>query len=562
MKKIQFTVFLIVFAVKALFAASGLTHLPSVIIDERTICDLRLIANGALAPLEGFMSREDYNSVLNGMRLKNGKLFPIPVVLALSQDDLTKCAGADRIVLRNVFLNPLAILHVEDVYAPDLEKEALATLGTTDFNHPFMSVIFSRKDHKYVGGKIEPLEFLKNLDKDDDVLSPLEIKQQLQGSNQCVAFQTRNPLHKAHVALIQQSLEQVNLDAVLLLQPVIGPTQIEDIDASTRKKCYEAILDQLGSSKVILTYLPLAMRMAGPKEALFHALIRKNCGATHFIVGRDHAGPSSKTKQGTSFYHPLAAQQLVEHYKDELGIEILKSKEMVYVFDKGQYISEDQLTPELKVGRVSGSELRARLQNNDTIPEWFSYPKVLNILKKYYQGKKGICIYLTGLSGSGKTTLAQALKCFFENDPSETREVIILDGDEIRKNLSAGLGFSRKDRSINVQRIGYAASLVVRSGGICICANIAPYQEDRLANRALISKFGKYFEVFMNTPLEICESRDVKGLYKMAREGKIKEFTGISDPYEEPVGCELIITPDLSIQEAISQITQKLKQFK
>jgi sulfate adenylyltransferase len=556
-KLVQFILFVGLFLHNLGFA-NKITHLPSIVIDERTICDLRLIANGSLHPLDGFMKRDDYQSVLTSMRLHDGALFPMPIVLSVSREDLEKIAGAEKVVLRNVLFHPLAILDIEDIYSPDLEKEALATLGTNDDNHPFMSVIKSRKDHKYIGGKIEGLEYLAKLDQDEGVLNPKEIKAKLSQEQTIVAFQTRNPLHQAHVALINHSLSRAGDKPALLLQPVIGPTQAEDIEANTRKKCYEAILDQFGQHQVLLTYLPLAMRMAGPKEALFHALIRKNCGATHFIVGRDHAGPSSKTKEGKSFYHPFAAQELVEKHKEELGIEILKSKEMVFVYDQNKYIPEDLVSLEQKVGRVSGTELRSKLQKNESLPEWFSYPKVLNILKKYYHGKKGVCIYLTGLSGSGKSTIAQALKAYLDQDPNEDREVVILDGDEIRKNLSAGLGFSKKDRSINVQRIGYAASLVVRSGGICICANIAPYHEDRLANRNLISKYGKYIEVYMNTPLEVCEARDVKGLYKMAREGKIKEFTGISDPYEEPIGSELVITPESSIEETIKLIQKIL----
>ena len=559
MKKLRTFFLLLLLGVQNTFFAQDLSELPSIIIDERLICDLRLIANGALAPLDGFMDKEDYYSVLETLRLKNGAVFPLPVVLPVTEADVEKFKDSGKFVLRNVFFNPLAICHVKDVYKPDLEKEATSSLGSLDSNHPYMEVIASRKNCFYVGGKIEPLAYLKELDAQESILSPEEIKNKIKadGIEKCVAFQTRNPLHQAHVALINDSLNKAGDEAMLLLQPVVGPTQNEDIEPNTRKKCYEAILNQFGSRKVLLTYLPLSMRMAGPKEALLHALIRKNCGATHFIVGRDHAGPSSRTKEGKSFYHPLAAQELVSQYADELGITLLKSKEMVYVYDLDRYIAEDQVSSDQKVGRVSGTELRSKLQKNESIPEWFSYPKVLNVLKKYYHSKKGVCLYLTGLSGSGKSTLVQALKAKIEDNPLETREVVILDGDEIRKYLSAGLGFSKKDRSINVQRIGYTASLIVRSGAICLCANIAPYAEDRLANRSLINKFGKYVEVFVNTPLDVCESRDVKGLYKMARDGKIKEFTGISDPYELPQGCELQLTDEDSIEAAC----QKMMKF-
>lgn len=549
--------FSVLLFIKNIFA-TDIASLPSLIVDERVICDLRLLAAGALAPLEGFMNQKDYESVLEKMTLENGKLFPLPVVLPISPQDFESIKTASSVVLRNIYLNPLAICHVEELYEPDLDKEALATLGTNDDNHPFVKVLNSRKGCFYLAGQIEALPYLKQLDEADNVLSPADVKARID-HKKCVAFQTRNPLHKAHVALINHSLSKVSADTPLLLQPVIGPTQDGDIDSNVRKKCYNAILNEFGKRDVILTYLPLAMRMAGPKEALMHALIRKNYGATHFIVGRDHAGPSSKTKKGKSFYEPDAASNLVKKFSKKLGISVLESKEMVYVFDLDQYLPEDQLTQEHKVGRISGTKLREMLKNNDEIPDWFSYPQVLSILKKYYHKKQGVCVYLTGLSGSGKSTIASALKAKIEENPQEDREVVILDGDEIRRNLSAGLGFSRKDRSINVQRIGYAASLVVRSGGICICANIAPYAEDRLANRQLISQHGKYIEVFVNTPLDVCESRDVKGLYKLAREGKIKEFTGISDPYEIPTCCELETDLQDSLQETVEKILNLIK---
>lgn len=540
-----------------------LEAVPTASLDARLVADLRLIANASFAPLEGFMSETDYHSVLDSCRLANGNLFPLPIVLPVDEAVALEALKEGSLLLQDEFRTPLALCQVIEIYDPDLEKECEQALGTQDPRHPFVPVILNRKGKKYVAGPIQSLPALALLDKQDRASSPAGVKALLQqkSAGPIVAFQTRNPLHGTHIALILHCLKLVGPDAQLLLHPVIGPTQNEDVSAFARKKCYEAILDRFEPYPVTLAYLPLTMRMAGPREALLHALIRKNHGATHFIVGKDQAGPSTKSEQGTPFYSPNAAAEFVKRHESELGITILAVPELfVFVEELQCFIPEKSLQPGMTPRHVSGSELRRRLQNQEMIPHWFSSPDVLEILTKYYEHKNGVCIYLTGLSGAGKTTLAQLLKCRIEEEDPLSREVVLLDGDYIRNYLSSELGFSKKDRSLNVQRIGFAAGLVVGSGGIAICANIAPYEADRLANRQLISKKGNYFEVFVDTSLEVCEQRDVKGLYRLARQGLLSEFVGIGSSYEIPTSADLVVDGNGDLEEIIDRILKELRK--
>ncbi len=533
-------------------------RIPKIVVDDWMVADLRLIANGSFAPLEGFMNEGDYHSVLNKSHLENGSLFPIPIVLPVSAESVQAISETRKVLLQDDKSNFLALCEVEEIYEPDLEKECFGTLGTADTNHPFVKRILNREGMKYVGGKIVPFPALSELDRQEGIMTPAESREFFQDEAKVVAFQTRNPLHKAHVALIEHCLNQAGPDATLFLQPVVGPTQAEDVAPHIRRKCYEAILPYLGHRKVKLAYLPLAMRMAGPKEALLHAIIRKNHGATHFIVGRDHAGPSAKTQEGKSFYHPFGALELARSHAEELGLEILTGGEMVYVQERETFIPEGELKSHEIALRLSGTEIRRRLQAGDDLPDWFSYPDVVSILKSYYQSHSGLCVYFIGLSGAGKSTVANALKIKLEELDPLQRSVIMLDGDAIRRSLSSGLGFSKNDRSLHVQRLGYVANLIVQSGGICIVANIAPYEEDRQINRRLIQSKGVYFEVFVDTPLEVCESRDVKGLYALARLGKIPAFTGISDPFEVPTHSDLVLNGDLDINLCLQKILDQL----
>ncbi len=515
----------------------------SCILDSKSLCDLECILDGYFDPIKTFMNENDWRQVCNSLHLENGNFFPLPVNLAV---DKNICKIGDVLILSDYTNYPLAKMTIEEIYEPDIEFECLNAYGTTDTSHPY---VLYKQDHKgkvYVSGPLKRINNFRHYDFKDIRITPAQSREYFkeQGWKKIIGFQTRNPMHRAHFELTKYALKSVDSDNVkLFLNPVVGETQVVDINYYTRVHCYKKIMDRYERNLVKLGLLPLAMRMAGPREACLHAIIRKNYGCTHFIVGRDHAGPSFKTINGENFYGPYDAQELFFKYSDEIGIIPIVSKMIVYNQTKNTYQPIDDVNDSDKILTLSGTEVRKRLANNLEIPEWFSYPEIVEILKKSII-KRGICYYFIGLSGSGKTTFANILKSkLLEKDPS--KEITILDGDVVRHNLSKGLSFTKKDRSINVQRIGYVASEIVRHGGIVICANIAPYISDRKINRALIENFGgKYIEIYVNTPIEVCEKRDVKGLYKLARSGKIKQFTGINDPFELPKNHEIEIVDE------------------
>lgn len=518
------------------------------------MCDLECILNGSFTPLNGFLNKDDYDSVLHKLTLKDGSLWSIPIVCPFSiieSKELVSLNSLTTITLCNQYNTPIAELNIESVYKPDLELEWKLVLGTTDSNHPYiqeqMKWVDAYHTLYYIGGTVSLLNPIVHYDFKELRLSPNETKQyfKLNEWSSIVGFQTRNPMHRAHVELTKQSLREAGENSKLLIHPIVGVSQECDIDYSTRVRCYKHILKYYDSNSVLLSILPLNMRMAGPREALWHALIRQNYGCSHFIVGRDHAGPSTRQENGDAFYQPYEAHQLLESYKDQLDIKIITSKLLVYVPTLDSYMNHEDLTSDLIPCTISGTELRKRLISNELIPDWFSYPE---IVKELRPRQSGLCIYLIGLSGSGKTTLANALKEYIQQ--YESRLITILDGDSVRQHLSRGLGFSRKDRSMNVRRIGFVASEIVKHGGIVICANIAPYEEDRLFNRKLISD---YIEVWVNTSIEECERRDPKGLYKSARQGSLKNFTGIDDPFEIPQQCDLNLT-ESTVEQAIERI--------
>ena len=448
---------------------------------------------------------------------------------------------------------------VESKWEPDLNQEADQVYGTIDQSHPGVDYMFNMGNKIYMGGKIEKIAMPNHYDYRQYRLSPSEskIKFKERGWDKIVAFQTRNPLHRAHVEMTLRSME--DLDANLFLHPVVGLTKPGDVDHYTRVRCYEHVIQKYHKDSAILALLPLAMRMAGPREALLHALVRKNYGCTHIIVGRDHAGPGDDS-DGNPFYGPYDAQELLRKHKEEIGIEMIPFQFMVYTPIDKSYKPLEEVHDNEDYQTISGTELRDILDEGGEIPEWFSYPEVAKELKKSRPAlnKRGFTIFFTGLSGSGKSTIANGLMIKFLEEGS--RPVTLLDGDIVRTHLSSELGFSKDHRSLNVQRIGFVASEITKNGGIAICAPIAPYEHDRKINRELISKVGGFIEIFVNTPLEKCEERDSKGLYKLAREGKIKEFTGISDPYEEPQSPDIKINSDgsQSPENLVDLIFQKL----
>lgn len=537
-----------------------MTHYPRFFADPVVRCDLEMLLNGGFAPLEGFLSKKDYLGVVQKGRLANGKLWPIPIVFPVHKNRIQEVEENNHLVIVDETNLPLAVLDVEDIYKPDLEKECISLVGCVDDNHPFSQRILSLKDHYYVGGKVHLINMPFHSDFSELRMTPAETKAYIQKNNlkSVVGFQTRNPLHRCHVELGKRTLSKVQEDSsMLLIHPVVGATQPGDIDYKTRIKCYEKVMHHYPKNKAKLAILPLAMRMAGPKEALWHALIRKNYGCTHFIVGRSHASPSQNKKDGTPFFSEYGAQDLVAKHEKEIGIKMLPSPEIAYVNELDAYLPLNEIPEGATVGRISGTKLRQALKTGKDVPSWFSYDEIVKILASR-EKNKGLCFYFVGPSGAGKTTLSQLLKDRLEE--LLEKPVVILDGDVFRKNITPDLGFSREDKSKNVRRMGFVASQIVKSGGVCLCANMAPYLADREYNRDLINQSGQYVEIYVNTPIEVCESRDVKGLYKLAREGKVKHVVGIDEPFE--VGSpDIRISSEKDLSVTFKTLEQSIEKY-
>jgi len=523
---------------------------------DRQVCDLELLLNGGFSPLTGFMTEADYNSVLKDMRLEDGSLWPIPITLDVDEEFADSLKKNERIVLRDEEGVPLTVLTVESNWQPDKQREAELVYGADDSAHPAVKYLHDEASSHYLGGKIEGLQQPFHYDFLEHRYSPRELRNEFKrrGWSKIVAFQTRNPMHKAHAELAHRASKETG--ANLLIHPVTGMTKPGDVDHFTRVRVYRHIISRFPHSTAMMSLLPLAMRMGGPREALWHTIIRKNYGCTHFIVGRDHAGPG-KNSQGEDFYGPYDAQQLVEKHEQELDITLVPFKMMTYAPRKDKYIALDELEENEEHWSISGTELRARLSDGRELPEWFTFPEVAKELRRTYPPKheQGFTVFFTGLSGSGKSTLANALQTRLHEIGG--RPITLLDGDVVRTNLSSELGFSKKDRDLNVQRIGYVASEISKNGGIALCAPIAPYDLVRKhVRRQIEGEGGAFILVHVATPLEVCERRDRKGLYAKARKGEIENFTGISDPYEEPHDAEIVVdtsekTPDEVVQNIL-----------
>ena len=513
-------------------------NFPSWTLRDRQINDLELIINGAFAPLTGFMNEDDYNSVVKTMRLVSEKLFPMPITLDVSKDFASNISKGDFVALRDPEGLIIAALHVESIFQPDLLLEAQEVFGTNDVAHPAVDFLLNQSQLVYLGGRIIGLNKPRHFDFLDIRQDPSELKDQFKknGWDKVVAFQTRNPMHRAHFEILSAAALEAN--ANILIHPVVGLTKPGDVDHYTRTKCYKEIIKKFDEGTATLSLLPLAMRMGGPREALWHAIIRKNYGVTHFIIGRDHAGPG-KDSSGIDFYGPYDAQDLVEKYKDEIGIKIIPFKMQVYVKESQSFKSIEDVTEGETAMNVSGTELREILKQGQQIPDWFTFPEVANILQESYPKRKnqGFTVFFTGLSGAGKSTIANGLVArVLEGTAKSTT---LLDGDIVRQHLSSELGFSKEHRNINIQRIAYVASEITKHSGIAICAPIAPYTAQRDSARKLVEPFGTFIEVYVSTSFEVCEDRDVKGLYAKARKGLIKGFTGLDDPYEAPTNPEI-----------------------
>jgi len=525
---------------------------------ERQLCDIELLLNGAFSPLDGFLNKADYDAVVSGMRLTSGVLWPVPITLDVTEEFAADIKSGDKLALRDLEGVIVATLDVGDVWTPDKKVEAEGVFGTSDELHPAVHYLNNIAHSVYVGGKLTGIEAPTHYDFKHLRDSPSEMRDRFKklGWRKVVAFQTRNPMHRAHQEISLVAAREV--EANLLIHPVVGMTKPGDVDHYTRVRCYEHILAHYPEQTTSLSLLPLAMRMGGPREALWHAIIRKNYGCTHIIIGRDHAGPG-KDASGEDFYGPYDAQELLRKHEEELDISMVPFRMMVYAENRAQYIPIDVATDEDSTLNISGTELRRRLQEGLEIPEWFSFPEVVTELRRTHppRHKQGFTVFFTGLSGSGKSTIANALMSKLMEIGG--RQISLLDGDIVRKNLSSELGFSKEHRDLNIRRIGYVASEITKNGGIAICAPIAPYTATRRQVRDAISPVGGFVEIHVSTPLEICEQRDRKGLYALARAGKIKEFTGISDPYEDPENAEMVIdtigiSPDLAAHRILVKL--------
>jgi sulfate adenylyltransferase len=533
--------------------------LPSWDLDSRQIWDIEMLLNGAFHPLDGYLGEKDTQSVCEKMRLGSGALWPIPINLDINEEFAKSLSAGSRLALRHPEGMLLAVLTVSDIWQPDRKAEAEAVFGSTDKDHPGVRPLLDGPQAFYVGGKLEGVELPPHHTFRHLRHTPAELRAEFDrlGWERIVAFQTRNPLHRAHVELTRVAAAQA--DANLLIHPVVGRTSPGDVDYFSRVKCYQAVIEAYPPNSTMVSLLPLAMRMGGGREALWHALIRKNYGCTHFIVGRDHAGP--RDGAGKPFYGPYEARDLAKKHAEEMGIEILAFEERVYCEDRGEYMPRSEVPESSRILTVSGTEFRRRLREGADIPSWFSYPAVVKQLRKRFppRSQQGYTVFFTGLSGSGKSTIANILVAkLMEMD---TRPVTLLDGDIVRKNLSSELGFSKAHRDLNIHRIGFVASEITKNRGAAICAPIAPYTKTRRDVRELIDQHGGFVEVFVSTGLEVCEQRDRKGLYAKARAGLIKGFTGIDDPYEKPEKAEVVIdTTDVTAEEAALRVIMYLEK--
>jgi len=529
-------------------------NLQSITLSGRQLSDLEMLMNGAFSPLRGFMTSEEHHSVRDHMRLRNGTLWPVPVCLDVSETEAAELKIGQSAALRDAEGFMVAVLNIEDIWIADKDIEADQVYGTRDKTHPGVDYLFNQTHSHYIGGAIEGIQFPLHFAFRRHRHTPLEIRNLYKklGWRRIVGFHTRNPLHRAQFEMTLRAMAHTR--ANLLMHPVVRQAKTGDIDTYTRIRCYLEVSRKYPPNMMLLSLLPLSMRMAGPREALLHAIIRKNYGCTHFVVGRNHAAPVSAEE--SCFYKPDAAKELLQPLSEELGIEIVPFDEMVYVTEEDAHMPISEVPSDAATHTLSDDDFHRKIRTGKHIPEWFTFPEVTEVIRKAYppRHKQGFTVFCTGLSGAGKSTVARVLHARFLEMGG--RPVTLLDGDIVRRNLSNELGFSKNHRDINVRRIGFVASEITKNRGIAICAPIAPYAETRRQIRQLIESYGGFVEVHVATPLDVCESRDRKGLYAKARAGMIKGFTGIDDPYEPPPSPEVFIdttdmTPDEAAQETL-----------
>ncbi|KAJ1869958.1 Sulfate adenylyltransferase [Coemansia sp. RSA 1722] len=538
-------------------------QIPSVTLTDRQLCDLELILNGGFSPLEGFLTQAEYEGVVHSSRLPDGTLWTMPIYLDIDSAELSRLdvAAGSRLALRDPRDDqPLAIITVSDLYKADPAVEAEKVYGANDQAHPAVHYLFNQTRDTYVGGRVQAINAPQHYDYVSIRRSPAEVRALFRKLNwtRVVAFQTRNPMHRAHRELTVRAARTRH--ANVLIQPVVGLTKPGDIDHFTRVRVYQAIMAKYPNGMAQLSLLPLAMRMGGPREAVWHAIIRKNFGATHFIVGRDHAGPGSNS-QGQDFYGPYEAQELVIKYKDELDIEMVPFQMLTYLPDTDEYQPINEVPEGVKTLNISGTELRRRLKTGAPIPEWFSYPEVVRILREANPPRdtQGFTVLLTGLHASGKEAIARALQVALNQEGG--RSVSLLLGETIRQELSSELGYTKRERDINVTRIGFVAAELTRAGAACIAAPIAPYEAARNLVKQQVSKAGGFYLVHVATPLEQCIKNDRAGVYKRAIAGEIKGFTGIDDVYETPASPDLVVdTTKTSTSQIVHEIILLLER--
>ncbi len=532
-------------------------HYPTIQISDRALHDLELLAVGGYSPLDRFMGKNDYQRVLTEMRLSDGTLFPMPITLTIKKGDLP--TTSEWVAIRDSRLNLIAVMQMEEVFTWDPAREQRLVLGTTDARHPLVSEMEQWGD-LCISGELKVINLPTYYDFVDIRRTPAETRDLLEGMGHenVVAFQTRNPMHRIHEELTKRAAAEIG--GSLLIHPVVGMTKPGDVDHFTRVRVYKALVDNYYEDNTVLSLLPLAMRMAGPREAVWHAIIRRNYGANHFIVGRDHAGPGNDSA-GNPFYGPYEAQEMMQQYEEEIGVKMVPFQMLVYLPEEKRYVEIDNVPEGAKVANISGTQVREDyLASGKLLPEWFTRKETAEILAEVHPPKKkqGLCLWFTGLSGCGKSTIASALiPMLMEHG----RQATVLDGDVVRTHLSKGLGFSKEDRDINILRIGYVAGEIARHNGTVVCAAISPYRSTRNEARKMAGD-DRFIEIFVNTPLEVCEQRDIKGLYAMARRGEIKGFTGIDDPYEEPRNAEITLntvdeTPEDNARAIIAYLQEQ-----
>jgi sulfate adenylyltransferase len=536
-------------------------HLPSITLNDHQLCDIELLATGAFSPLNRYMDQVTYEAVLDRMQLPDGRPWPVPICLGISENQRRQLESGQSAAIRDPEGFLLAVLHIDEIWPADKAREAAIVFGTTDRCHPRVEYLLEKEGRYYVSGQLEVLSLPLHYDFKQLRLTPREVRTLYQkyGWQRVVGFQTRHPLHRPQFELTLRAMQSAK--ANLLILPIVGLTLPDDFDYYTRVRCYQEVLRYYPPNTALLSLLPLSARMAGPKEALLHAIIARNYGCSHFVVGHNHANPGLDPN-GKPFYASDHTREMVAQWSETLGIAVMTFDEMVYLPFEDEYRTREQAPEGAQIISMSGSDIRLRIRAGRKIPEWATFPEVVTQIERAYPNprQQGFTIFLTGLSGAGKSTIAKVL--YSQMLEIGGRPVTLLDGDIVRSNLSSELNFSKEHRDINVKRIGYVASEITKNRGIAICAPIAPYAATRREIRKSIEKHGGFIEVHVATAIEVCEQRDRKGMYAKAKAGLIKGFTGVDDPYEVPETPELRVdtagvTPDEVAQEILLFLGQR-----